>query len=297
MSEYVSIPDFGAKVDLLLRSDSTEVSTNAQISKHLKINPDYLSRMKNGTRPLNDHNFIELCHLFKLKQSQWFDDLETFGKYLGFSRKLIATIAKKPLPGIEFVSRSRDKKNVSELFKVIEGYWESYYYSVSKLDKQLISRDLFIVQKISEDDYIECQVIDTTFHYSGWCFAVKGHLYMALEKDDLLNEVIVYVFNQPDRYPPMLYGVILCLSGGVDDTHSFPSAAKVIFRYIGKDQDEIRRKYDIDDSLDVDAFLKSSIPSYIDPGEKNDPDIEQIIEDISNTIDPNAIPFALRMTK
>lgn len=297
MGEYVSISDFGAKIDLLLRSDSNEINTNAQVSKHLRIHPDYLSRMKNGTRPLTEHNFIALCDLFDLTQSQWYEDVETFGKHLGFSRKLIASITKKPLPGIEFASRLRDKRIVAELFNVIEGYWESYYYSVSKMNKQLVSRDLFVVKQIDEDGYIECDIIDTTFNYSGWCFAIKGHLYLFLEKDELLNEVIVYAFNQPDRQPPMLFGIILCLSGGIDDTHAFPSAARVVFRYIGKDATALRQRYSIDPSQDVDAFLRSNIPAYIDPETETDPEVRQILDDISNAVEPDAIPFALRMTR
>jgi len=225
---------------------------------------------------------------------EWYKGLEAFGESLGFSRKQIAAVAGEPLPGIDFLSRLKDKGIVNDIFNSISGYWESYYYSVSRIDKKLISRDILIVKKINDDDYIECEIIDGYFTYVGWCFPIKSHLYFILEKVPLFNEIIVYATNHPDRKPPRLYGVILCLSGGLDETASHPSAAKVAFRYIGKEHD-VREKYNIDSSENLEEYLKDNIAKHIDPDMEEDGDLKRLYKDIENNI-PD-IPFALRMTK
>jgi|SRR6185295_1335675 len=297
MAHNITVPDLGDKIDLLLRSDGSPVRTGTQLSNELDISPDYLSRLKSGTRILTEELFGRLCEVFTIKQKEWFDDVDLFGKRLGFSRKQISIITRNPLPGIDFASRIRDKKLISDIFDVICGYWESYYFSVSKIDKKVVSRDLCIVRSVSDDEYIECEVIDGAFIYKGWCFPIKGHLYFILEKEKLYNEIIVYVTNLPDRQPPKLYGIILCISGGVDETITFPSAAKVAFRYIGKDTDSVRKQLGIDSSLDVEEYLKQTIPRYIDPDTEDDDELKRLFTEIANEIPADKIPFALRMTK
>lgn len=296
MPGHVLVPDLGAKIDLLLRSDKGTFRRQVDLSAALGIEPDYLSRIKRGSRGLTEENFIALCDIFDLQQRQWFDDLETFGNRLGFSRRQVSLITNSPLPGIDFTSRIKDKGIVTEIFNVIRGYWVSYHYSVSRTDKKLISRDLFIVRGINEDEYIECEIIDGSFRYSGWCFPIKNHLYIVLEKADLFTEIIVYATNLPDRQPPRLYGIILCLSGGIEETASHPSASKTAFKYIGKEENEIRRQYQIPESVDVEDFLVRNIPSYVDPETEGDPDTRRIFAYMSNTVRDNSIPYALRMT-
>ena len=39
----------------------------------------------------------------------------------------------------------------------------------------------------------------------------------------------------PDRMPPKLSGIISCVSGGLDEMAMYPSAAKIVFRQLGKE--------------------------------------------------------------
>ena len=297
MANHIYIQDFGAKIDLLLRSDRFTIRTNTKLSETLGVEPDYFSRIKSGTRPLTEEKFLVLCGLFGLEQRAWLEDLETFGKRLGFSRRHTSLIAKKPLSGIDFASRIRDERIINDMFDLLKGYWEIYYYSVSTTDIQRVCRDLFIVRRINEDAFIECELKDIAFNYSGWCFPVKNHFYVVLEKDRIFNEVVVFTTNLPDRHPPKLYGVMLCISGGVDDTHAFPSATKIACRYLGSDKREVRERYKMNDSVDVEEFLKKHVPRYLDPEGDLENEVKNLIRDIANYVGNDDVPFALRMAK
>jgi transcriptional regulator with XRE-family HTH domain len=294
-SGYIQwIPDLGTKIDLLLTIERNDIGSSNALARRLDIGVDYLSRLKNGSRRLTEEKFSELCKVFGLSKLEWYQELEAFGEKLGFSRKQIAAVAGKPLPGIDFLSRLRGKGMINDIFDSIAGYWESYYFSVSRTDKILVSRDILIVSKINDDEYIECEIWDGSFTYKGWCFPIKSHLYFILEKDPLFTEIIVYATNLPDRKPARLYGVILCLSGGIEETASYPSAAKVAFRYIGE-EDDVRKKYNIDVSENLEMYLKKNVAKYVDPYIEEDDDLKKLYKDIENNI-PD-IPIALRMTK
>jgi hypothetical protein len=142
MASHTLIPDLGAKIDLLLRSDRSEIRTNTHLYRALNITSDYLSRMQSASRPLTEEKLLRLCDIFNLKQKDWYVDLETFGKQLGFSRKEIARIAGIPLPGIDFASRLKDKAMIDSLFDVITGYWESYFFLFLQR-KRVLSVEIF----------------------------------------------------------------------------------------------------------------------------------------------------------
>lgn len=134
--------------------------------------------------------------------------------------------------------------------------------------------------------------------YLGSCFPIKNHLFIILEKDKIFNEIIVYSTNLPDRNPPKLYGIILCDSSGTETVVSTPCAAKVMFRFLGRTDEEIRQRYNIGKrEKNVEEYLKRIVPKYIFPEEETDPEIKQILSDISNTIEVGSIPSALRMQK
>lgn len=281
---------------LVMRSDRSEVTTEAQLLLQLNIGKDYLSRIKSGTRVIPDNKFVKLSEIFKLSQKDWFLPLAQFGEKLGLSRYDITTITKAHLPGIDLHSRDHDSQRVMNLFQIMQGYWESYYYSVSKVGTILISRDLLVVQRVTPDNFIECEIVDGSFTYTGWCFPIPNHLYFVLEKKKLFNEVIVYATNLPDRHPPLLYGIILCLSGGVDEHHSFPAAAKVAFRYLGP-EDEVRRRYNISPDESTKTYMENKVACYVDPNDEFDPEVREILNNISNVVLPTTIPNALRMSK
>jgi len=296
MSSSATIPNLGEKITLLLHSGRSEVQSEAALLKELKIGKDYLSRLKSGTRVIADEKLQQLSEIFRIPPPDWYLPLAQFGEKISISRFQVASITGAHLPGIDFDSRNSDARRIASLFRIIEGYWESYYYSVSKVGQILVSRDLLVVQRVTPDNFIECEIIDGSFTYTGWCFPIPNHLYFILEKKDLLNEIIVYVTNLPERQPPRLYGVILCLSGGVDEVHSCPAAAKVAFRYLGND-DAMRRKHGLGPAEDVPAFMAQHVPTYIDPAEKHDVETREILDVISNIVVPGTIPSALRVTK
>lgn len=68
MSDRPLIPDFGAKIDLLLKSDSFPITRSAQLAKELGIGEDYLSRLKSGARKIPDHTFEAICKIFGRRQ-------------------------------------------------------------------------------------------------------------------------------------------------------------------------------------------------------------------------------------
>lgn len=297
MGNNVDITHLAEKLKLVLRSECSDVTTETQLRKRLGIGKDYLSRIKSGVRVISEEMLVKLCEIFSIRQIDWYLPLAQFGEKLGLSRYEISTVSGTRLPGIDLISRDHDNQRVTNLFQIMQGYWESYYYSVSKVGVILVSRDLLVVQRVTPDSFIECEIVDGGSTYTGWCFPIPNHLYFVLEKKELFNEVIVYATNLPDRRPPRLYGVILCLSGGVDEHHSFPAAAKVAFRYLGS-ENEIRCKHNLETNESVRAFMEKTVPGYVDPNDDTvEPEVREILASICNVVLPTTIPNALRMSK
>jgi hypothetical protein len=151
------------------------------------------------------------------------------------------------------------------------------------------------VKRVNEDDFIEVELDDTHFRYVGWCVPVSGQLYFVMEKVRILNEIIVYATNYPDREPPILFGIILCTSGGVKNRTAYPSAARVAFRHIGTSE-ELAEKYEQKDLNILYELLTKKYARYIDPGDGAiDDETREIFSQIKNVIPENAVPMALRM--
>lgn len=299
MSSPPHIEQLSEKIELLMRSDRANIRNQKQLADKLGIEPDYLSKIKGNNRSLSNEVFLRLCGAFSINQRDMFDELEIFGRKLGFTRNQVQKITGGLTPGIDFSSRIKDSRMVSEIFDILEGYWESYYYSVSKVEEKVISKDLLYIDSLEDDLYINCKIIDGAFTYVGHCFPIKTHLYFILEKQRLSNEIIVYTTNLPDREPPKLDGVILCLSGGIDETVSYPSAAKVAFRYLGKNAEEIKSFYPEISGCDENLLteLSNLVPGYLDPETSESTRNLEIINTIDNSLSINDIPFALRMKK
>lgn len=291
----IKIDSIGEKISLLLRSDRFKIKREVDLKLALGIEDDYFTRIKNGTRPLSESIFIKLCNVFGIEQRRWFDSLAAFGEYLGYSRFEIISITGSTLPGFDFHSRIKDRDTVDKIFEVIGGFWESYYYSVSRLDEVLISKDLVHIERVSPDMCMNCSVHDGHFSYKGLCFPIKNHLCFLLEKEKLFNEVIFYLTNLPDRDPPKLNGVILCLSGGVDEFASYPAASYVAFRYLGSSHESVSKHYpSIDGGGDLLRELKMLVPGYVSP---SNPAYAEIARTIDNSINKKSRPFALRMNR
>jgi hypothetical protein len=116
--------------------------------------------------------------------------------------------------------------------------------------------------------------------------------------------MIFYCTNKPDRHPPKLFGIIQCVSGGVEETVPYPSAAKVVFRYLGRTVSEIRSNAasDIRATLessnaeeDLAGLLKKAVPRYVYPEEETEKEILRILEIIDNQMPVASLPNALRM--
>lgn len=296
---YVKIEDLHEKIELAIRSGTTPLKAFNQLLQKLNVSKNWYSRLKTGNLQLTEERFLKLCDALNIEQRRWYFPLCEFGMELGFTRQQVFQITQKYLPGIDFGSRIRDPRMIEDVFKLIHGYWESFYFSASKLDKRLVSKDYLVVTSVNSDGFIECEIIDSNVTYIGWCFPMKAQLYFILEKDKIFNEIIMYCTNLPERFPPRLYGVILCLSGGVDELHTSPAAAKCAFRYIG-DEEAVRKRFHLKRRADVRASLiqRNKTQYYLDPKDPRlDKDTRQIFRDITNVLKPSDLPAVLRMVK
>ncbi len=307
MGKRINVLNFGEKLDLLLKSGKTSFSDSSSLCKKLSISSDYFSRIKGGSRFPSEQVFGEITEQTSdsgMTPRDWYDTLENFGYKLGYSLSEIQRITGASSIGLDFHSRSRDQGNVQSVYRVINGYWESFYYSVSTFDKPRISRDLVIIDGVDEGNFIKCRVVDNSFSYSGHCFPVHGnHLYFILEKEEIFDEIIVYLMNRPERpVDPLLDGIILCASGGVQDKVAVPCAARVAFRYLGRSYEEIRQRlprFNQKEDESLEDALKRQVPEYLNPS-KIKPSNKRywdMMNFIDNAIHPDQIPFALRMER
>jgi len=290
----VYIEDLDSKITLVLRSGISDVRTNGELLLKMNISKDYLSRIKSGTRVLSEDRFLELCDILNVDQKIWYLPLFEFGQYLNFSRKQISLITRTPLPGIDFSSRIKDHQMIDDIYELINGYWESYYYSVSNMRNIVVRKDIICVDRVNEDGFIECRVLEEDIYYKGVCFPIKSHLMFILEKELIYNEIIVYCTNLPERNPPMLYGVLLCLSGGVHEMYTYPASSKVAFKYIGS-KNFVKERYGSDDFSFIEKTLKDEFCGYVDPDTVTDDEVVFIINNIKNIITEYDIPSAITM--
>lgn len=292
MTYKVHIENFDKKLDLLIKSGKENIKTHKELAKRLEIQPDYLSRLRSGARPLSEGLIAKIAVEFNIELKTFYDKLDAFGRKIGLTRSQISIMTGSPLPGIDFNSRIKDPNVVEGIYNVIKGFWCSYYYSVSSSKERVISRDLIIIDKVNDDLFIECRVIDSAFSYAGYCFPIRGHLYFILEKENLFNEIIMYITNHPDREPPVLKGIILCISGGVHGVAANPSAAKIIFKYLGYTHANIRKTFPDTPGERIEEYLVKNVPQYI----SSDVSDDYILDAIDNQILHEDLPFALRMT-
>jgi len=304
MREPLYIADLGKKIRLAISRPSSPLHTEEELIKSLSITKDYYARMKSGMRPVSEYIVDRLTHNLEVGLQTWMLSVEHFGRALGLSRREIGSIANVTLPGIDFMSRIRDPGQIQSLFTVIGGFWEAYYFSVSNEKTLAVSRDLVIIRKINDDNFIECDIIDGFFSYTGYCFPVLNKLYFILEKVDLGNEMMVCCMNIPDRrHGATLYGILLCVSGGIeDDTASYPASARLAFRYLGRTVEEVARncaadiRSQIESASTLEKNLKESVPKYLYEKDWNvDETISRVVENVRNEIKAEQIPFALRM--
>ncbi len=292
----VKVPDLGCKIDLLLHQTGL---TDLALREQLDMSSDYYSRLKNGSRTATPEIFENLKKILDPKSQIdfWNDELEAFGRRLGLSRREVGYICNRPVPGIDFTPRIKDPEHVQRILKVLHGFWEITYFSASDTNLA-VERKLLNISKMNDDGFIECVafgVPEGQEHYRGWCYPTNYHLYAILEDVRLFSEIIFGVLNLPDRTPPVLRGVFLGVSGGIDPAALgfIPCAARVIWRHLGNEMKlaaELGCKAD-----EVEERLKKKIPLHCNPAELTNPDDLKILGQISNFVPLNSRPFALRM--
>jgi hypothetical protein len=311
MTRNFEVQDFSKKLNLLLRSGKAPASTVAALSNKFDfITLDYLQRQISGTRPLSERVFLAIVEFAKtagLNQADWFEPVDVFGRKLGLSAAAISQITGVVTSGIDFKSRSNDPDNLRSVHRLIGGYWESFYYSVSTFGKQRISHDLVVIDPPDHQGLMPCRVIDGSFTYEGHCFPIHGSfLYLMLEKVPEYDEIIVYMVNRPERSKGTeLDGVILCTSGGVDDKVAVPCAARVAFRFLGSTQEDVLEAYPlikVDQGESFEASVRKALFSprgYIESASirKSNSRLWAVKRIIDNTIRPDQIPFAMRMER
>lgn len=117
---------------------------------------------------------------------------------------------------------------------------------------------------------------------------------MFLDKKKLHNEIIVYMLNMPQTFPPRLEGIILCKSDGGDQFSSIPCAARVGFRYLGTSDELVEAGVAKAPEL-VDDALARSVPGYVKESDLDLEDQRTIFRRVRNLIAEDELPSALRM--
>jgi len=260
---------------------------------------DYARRLLNGTRPVRKTHRDRIRALLRLPTLNFESSGRDFAIQLGMPRGETERLLGPAFGAFDFASRTSDSRSIQQLFHLIGGYWECVFWSFSRRDCQAVSRGICNVDRIDENNLLRCEMVDVNFAYSGVIFPVLQHLYFFLEKDRLFDEVSVFLTSRPDRAPAVLRGILLGLSGGVDEIHSYPGASKVAFRHLGKNANEIRAHYPDcpPEEAEVRAYLESNIVGYISRDEldnlpEDDPLRLQILR-IDNEVDADSIPFVL----
>lgn len=311
MAPRFEVKDFGKKLTLLLRSGKSDFERVADLSKQLDgISKDYLSRFIAGTRPLTENAFTQIARLTSgagVSIADWHEPLETFGRRLGLSASVVSEIGGVASRGIDFRSRNKDEYNLRSVYRLIGGYWESFYYSVSTFGKQRISHDLVVIDEPDAQGLMPCRVLDGSFTYEGYCFPIhNAFLYLMLEKAHVQDEIIVYLVNRPEREKDVeLDGIILCTSGGVHDKVAVPCAARVAFRYLGATREDMIRRFPALRGVAPDTFERelrrevSGETGYLEPVsiKASDTRLQTICALIDNTIRSRQVPFAMRMER
>lgn len=297
MASRIDIADFPRKVDLALKAHPS-VKNRRQLAVSVRRSEDYLSRIISGTRALTDEHLDDISHALGLAPTVWELDLEDFAQSIGkpLSEVKPEKSEKFSTPeDLDFEARIREPKYLRQLYDLIGGYWESYYYSVSKDTELVASRDLVRIEAPNRRNVLPVTIVDAYFRYHGWCFPVQHHIYMFLEKQRLLNEVIVYMLNTPHRIPPRLDGLILCKSDGENGFSSVPSAARISFRFLGSEADLMQIE-GVSSPNELRDILESRVPGYVTPDGNHDQELNAIFARIRNTVTDDQLPHALRVS-
>jgi hypothetical protein len=289
-------------ITLILAARQTPMASYEQFERAfqraLGCDLDYARRLLGGSRRLRPRHINVIRDLLQIGDL----DLELSPRELAIELELPRSAGNRlrQHPGVDFLSRTNDKRAVAQLFGLVEGYWQQTWWSFSKTSEQALGVGLCRIDGVDENNFITCRIYDVHESFSGIIFPVLNHLYFILEKDRLFDEIVVCITNRPDRAPPFLRGICLGLSGGLDEIHSGPAAGKMAFRYLGKTGADMQAEIgDTPDEPELEQHLVRTVPRYI-----SKPELARMsererarlqINRLDNTVAADAAPFALRV--
>jgi hypothetical protein len=288
-------------ITLILAARRTPMATYEQFEvafqRALGCDLDYARRLLGGTRRLRPRHVGVIRDLLKIDDL----DLELSPRELAIDLDLPRSAGNRFLrqPGFDFLSRTNDRRAVAQLHGIVAGYWQQTWWSFSKTGEQAIGVGLCRIDAIDDNNFITCRIHDVHESYSGVIFPVLNHLYFFLEKDKLFDEIVVCITNRPDRAPPFLRGICLCLSGGLDEMHQAPASGKIAFRYLGRTAADLGPEFgELPDEPSLEQHLVRALRRYITKPELaalSESELARLqIHRLDNTVAPDAIPFALR---
>ena len=201
--------------------------------------------------------------------------------------------------------RVHDKAAIRQRLEEMKGYWEMYHYAMSRSDASLLSRSLLIVRRLRNDRLVGCQITDRSAgveynEFEGYFFqTVTDRLCLIFEEKDRSENLFCFT-RLKGRHSREIYGIILGLSHQARD----PSAAKVAFRYLGREQKEVIEHCSIDIAAEIalgkglEDVLISRVGGYVDPSKldaRQEKTLRPLIDRINNEILSEQIPLVLRM--
>ena len=260
--------------------------TNTFLQQEVGVSHDTWAKWKRGATKPDPQHLRAAIEVFRnelgLADETWALPVGEFRRSIGATG-----IGTESLPPSALEFRSRDRQP-DLLLEQLSGFWTAYYCSTSVTDRIVVSRDLIEVAPSHRNGYISCQVTDGHFSYSGFCFTYAGGLVQwLLEKDVLYNEVLSYMTTRPERTPPVLLGLMICTSGGVDTVAQLPAAAKVSMIRLG-DASAVADQLGIAPSK-VRDVLRRHIPRYLSTS-----DVPRWVRSaVSNVIASTDAPSAL----
>lgn len=218
-----------------------------------------------------------------------------------------------PFFGTDFRDRERRPEYIQKLFGRIGGFWEIYFYALSYADQHWVQRGLIHIKKINSTYQIfECE--NTTYHYeftgSGFQIGTANtgsYLYFLLQNQKEVPEVLCFCLRIPETiFDPLenvsltLYGIAIGLSMiRIPETPIYPGAVKTVFKYLGKDEEAVRKQYQKEYGIS-DAHL--SFNEFCDKHIRKLITVEEIrtykygdvlLRMISNEVPHSAVPFIL----
>ncbi len=296
----IELIDLGEKISLLLNHGFNQIKKATKLAEKSGLNESEISRFRNRRdNRINSNKFNGLCNAYpQIPEQLWHQPFEIFAQEIGlssFQKPALAMLPTNqpqiPLMGIDFQSRIKDREFLERRFEIMKGYWEIFSYSISVRKKPYIIYNILEIKKLNENGYIECLMPYGDFNYYGYCFFVSNTTYFILEEINLLNEILFFATNSPERnINPILNGIMIGLTGGSSELIAIPSAAKISLHHI-ESLNFIKEKYKLtnDGSSIKEIIKKIRLILNSDTTQLND-----ILPLIDNHVPQDAIPFALR---